>query len=358
MDSASDEEPEGTAVIEDVDEWIDEWARLQGLEEDWLDTLRPPPAPTSPAPARPKQTGRATFELRGAGAHASIVNGEYLEDTSWTHHLVFTNKDDADMFMWAVESAGRWCIGRRKNVGTGRCRAFVDSEAMNPEEIAIDAVWWLHDGSTDGSDAAYSPSERMCMRTIQTAGGHSFKQRPLPLHSAPPKMAAVFDLLDAEIASRITAAWPAGLPVAQLHVSGCGAWGPKCNEALRDCLATGSQVATVCLQGIIYREHDFVQLIQSLDGGHSPTKLQAAGQRLALAKLAHGRLGDAALDAVQAVHADGDVLELMGRRIVSLLPLAGLQRLIVSHNRVGIVGLRTLLAAARRCPTLRCTSPS
>lgn len=77
MDSASDEEPEGTAVIEDVDEWIDEWARLQGLEEDWLDTLRPPPAPTSPAPARPKQTGRATFELRGAGAHASIVNGEY-----------------------------------------------------------------------------------------------------------------------------------------------------------------------------------------------------------------------------------------------------------------------------------------
>jgi hypothetical protein len=60
-----------------------------------------------------------------------------------------------------------------------------------------------------------------------------------------------------------------------------------------------------------------------------PTPLQAAELRLSLAKLGHGRLGDAALEWL-GVRADGDVLQAVGVRVSGRWPVAELEALEVA----------------------------
>mmetsp|Transcript_76530 Transcript_76530/g.127565 ORF Transcript_76530/g.127565 Transcript_76530/m.127565 type:complete len:548 (-) Transcript_76530:118-1761(-) len=83
----------------------------------------------------------STFRVTGASGHSSVINGEYQLETG-RDTMCFRNDD---MYMWTCN--GRWCIGRLLNVGTTKCRAFVESSVERPELInRTRATWMVHDG--------------------------------------------------------------------------------------------------------------------------------------------------------------------------------------------------------------------
>jgi hypothetical protein len=203
---------EGGAVLELTleckcyEDKIEECECLQnlGLPSDYVSKLSEGrPRKSEPDP-RPLEGGAATFKLTGGEKHASLINGEYLEDRSWPRpHLVFSN---GELFMWNLESAGRWCIGRQRNVGTAKCRAYVQSEACNPECIPLDAAWMVHDGSTE---EAYAPMKQLQLKTVNTRG-QPFKQ---PLHAlAPPSLCETALVVDGVVAAKLSADWSVAPP--------------------------------------------------------------------------------------------------------------------------------------------------
>jgi len=231
-----------------------------------------------------------TLRLEGATGHAALINGEYAEDTDWLPQLVLTN---GSMFMWA--NAGRWCVGRRKNVGSVGCRAFVQSEPASgrPEDIPRGTMWMVNDGVNTGEFAAAE-----CIRLMLTPSARARAQRAG--RSATVRLGAYSTSADERMAAQLVAAAADKRAVAGVMVDtdNGGVWGPKSNAALHEALGAGLRPACLHLLGTLRREEDVIELAE-------------------------------------------------------LLPaMCGLEKLVVAYSYVGLSGLRAIIAAARRCTTL------
>lgn len=107
--------------------------------------------------------------IKGANGHSSVINGEYLEDTTYTRDSPVFRNGVGQIRMWYHD--GRWCIGRSVNVGTDLCRAFVQSDAEAPEKILGDWMVRPNDGVPHAVDPAVKLIPARRKRHVQSASG-------------------------------------------------------------------------------------------------------------------------------------------------------------------------------------------
>lgn len=280
---------------EDQQEEKLEWLELvdDQFEEDMptiADELNAYKAAAHPMAERPPRMAimQPTLRLEGAMGHAALINGEYAEDTSFSSQLVLTN---GSMFMWA--DAGRWCVGRRKNVGTTSCRAFVQSEPASgrPEDIQSGATWMINDGISTSEFAAANS-----IRLLLTTSGRARAQRGG--RSAAVRLGAYSTAADERMATKLAQAARHQQDVMGVVVLDGGVWGPKSTAALREALGAGLRPLHLQLSNTARREEDVIEI-------------------------------------AELVSAE-----------------CGLMTLGMAFGMVGLAGLRAIIAAARRCPTL------
>lgn len=267
-------------------EWI--WLTDEQFQED-VDAICTEAKAGASASERPRPKRAAIMvpavRLEGATGHASLINGDYAEDLEWPQ-LVLTN---GTSFMWSND--GRWCVGKRKNVGSSKCRAFVQSESGRPEDIPRGATWMVNDGVA----TEFAASSRI--RLMLTPAGRAQAQRgrrPATVR----RLGAYSAAADERLAPQLTASAADLRAVGGVLVDDGGVWGPRCNAALRSALSAGLRVASLQLSSTLWREEDTIELAELLS------------------------------------------------------PACGLETLSVASGMVGLGGLRAILAAARRCPTL------
>ena len=285
----------GSAPATDDDEEL-EWLTLVDVQfeadavriRDELKAAAPPTSTTTTDQPQTSTFNRPTLRIEGATGHAALINGEYAEEKAGSgSRLVLTNCNNGGMLMWA--EAGRWCVGRRKNVGTVRCRAFVQSEPASgrPEDIPRSSKWMINDGvhATEFTAAA-----GVGVRLVALTPHRARPARQLGVRSA---------AADERLAALLAAATAGKQVVDGIDVPDGGVWGPASNAALRAALGAGLRPASLRLSGSIHREEDAVELAE----------------------------------------------------LVS--PDCGLAELGMANCMVGPDGLRAVVAAARRCRTLR-----
>lgn len=269
-------------------EWL--WLADDQFEED-VDAICAEARAADAASERPKRKRAAlmvpTVRLEGATGHAALINGEYAEDVEWPQ-LVLTN---GTSFMWTHE--GRWCVGKRRNVGSSKCRAFVQSEPVpgRPEDIPRGATWMVNDGIA--AEFAASASIRL---VLTPAGRAQVRRGRRP--ATVQRLGAYSAAADERLAAQLVASAADQQAVGGVLVENGGVWGPRCNAALRSALVAGLRVASLQLTSTLWREEDAVELAELLS------------------------------------------------------PACGLETLCVAYGMVGLGGLRAIIAAARRCPTL------
>ena len=279
-----------------------------------------------------------SFSIEGARGHSKLINGEYRQvDGEWPGRLVFVNS--VDMYLWPF--AGRWRIGRHKNVGTLTCRLYTQCSASGyPDDLPAtrgEQGWMENDGGLDGGSFVQSSAVHLVLssagKTARRARRAAAAELEAPLGAA---CAAADSRLAATLAEAVahvvrseesgggatppllprpsdgasasaSAALPRASVIARLEV-GVNAdgeemqavWGSACNLTLRRILAEteGLQLGRVSVAGIISRPRDVAGLA------------------------------------------------------ASLTPTCGVTALDLGGCRVGLFGLRALLAAAARCESL------
>jgi len=239
--------------------------------------------------------------------------------------------------MWKFE--GRWCIGRSINVGTERCRAFVEANVDHPQDIENGAEWMVR--PSDG--VAHAPNNSVKLVVLRRSG----------------QKKANDSLQDEEV--EVSSVAGVDVTTAQLERRDIFVKADTDTQALADEIQEQGPFA-----GSIWVEADCDTLELVPDEKAAPlirTALLIGTKQLRVFNLEWGEACVAAFvegmesnSCIEELHVhylnNVDLLLRMLQAIAKLRGQAAIRHLGLANNMVGLDGLRSIIACAENCSSL------
>ena len=222
-----------------------------------------------------------SFSIEGARGHSKLINGEYRQvDGEWPGRLVFVNS--VDMYLWPF--AGRWRIGRRKNVGTLTCRLYTQCSASGyPDDLPAtrgEQGWMENDGGLDGGSFVQSSAVHL---VLSSAGKTARRARRAAAAELEAPLGAACAAADSRLAATLAEAVAHVVRSEKSGDSGCSSSGGGATPTklffLGDSLTAGYD-ATVSDKSK-WATHRYPAVVQQLLGLELGGVIGASGQTAA-----------------------------------------------------------------------------